>query len=212
MKLPQSFYTHNDVLSITRNLLGKYLFTRIDGILTGGYIVEAEAYNGVLDKASHAHGGRLTPRTQTMYKRGGIAYVYLCYGIHEMFNVVTSSEGEPHAVLIRAIEPTDGVEEMLLRRNMQIVNPKITSGPGSVAKALGISRKVNTFDLQEDVIWIEDRGLTFADEDIVAGPRVGVDYAAEDALLPYRLYVEGNKYVSRPLKASPQPSPKDREL
>jgi len=202
MKLPLSFYTHNDVLAITRNLLGKYLMTRIDGVVTGGYIVEAEAYNGVVDKASHAYGGRLTPRTQTMHKQGGIAYVYLCYGIHEMFNVVTSTEGEPHAILIRAIVPTDGIEEIQLRRNILITKPAVTSGPGSVAKALGISRKVNGFDLQGDVVWIEDRGLTFTDDQIVAAPRVGVDYAAEDALLPYRLYVKGNKYVSRPLKIS----------
>lgn len=200
MKLPLSFYNHNDVLRITRNLLGKYLFTHIDGVTTGGYIVEAEAYNGVVDKASHAYGGRLTPRTQVMHQVGGIAYVYLCYGIHEMFNIVTSGEGEPHAILVRAIEPTEGVEEMLLRRNMSALKPNITSGPGSVAKALGISRKVNAFDLQGDVIWIEDRGLTFRDDEIVAAPRIGVDYADEDALLPYRLYVKGNKYVSRPLK------------
>jgi DNA-3-methyladenine glycosylase len=202
MKLPLSFYTHNDVLAITRQLLGKYLMTCIDGITTGGYIVEAEAYNGVVDKASHAYGGRLTPRTQTMHQQGGIAYVYLCYGIHEMFNVVTSTEGQPHAILIRAIVPTDGVEEIELRRNMSALKPAITSGPGSVAKALGISRKVNGFHLQGDVIWIEDRDLTFTDDEIIAAPRVGVDYAAEDALLPYRLYVKGNKYVSRPLKFS----------
>jgi len=200
MKLPSSFYTYSNVLAITRNLLGKYLMTRIDGIITGGYIVEAEAYNGVVDKASHAYGGRLTQRTQTMHQAGGIAYVYLCYGIHEMFNVVTSTKGEPHAILIRSVVPTDGIEEIELRRNMPASKPAITSGPGSVAKALGISRKVNGFDLQGDVIWIEDRGLTFSDEEIVAAPRVGVDYAAEDALLPYRLYVKGNKYVSRPLK------------
>lgn len=200
MKLPLEFYTHTDVLSISRNLLGKYLFTRIDGVITGGYIVEAEAYNGLVDKASHAHGGRLTPRTQTMYQAGGISYVYLCYGIHEMFNIVTSVEGQPHAVLIRAIVPTDGIEEMLLRRNMSVLKPNITSGPGSVAKALGISRKVNAFSLNGDTIWIEDRGLSFADDEIKAVPRVGVAYAAEDALLPYRLFVKGSPYVSKPNK------------
>lgn len=200
MKLPLSFYTHGDVLDITRQLLGKYLMTHIDGVTAGGYIVEAEAYNGVVDKASHAYGGRLTPRTQTMHQAGGIAYVYLCYGIHEMFNVVTSTEGEPHAILIRAVVPTDGIEEIELRRNMPASKPAITSGPGSVAKALGISLKVNGFDLQGDVIWIEDRGLTFTDAEIIATPRIGVGYAAEDALLPYRFYVKGNKYVSRPLK------------
>src|SRR5476651_1862925 len=143
MKLPLSFYTHNDVLAITRNLLGKYLMTRIDGVVTGGYIVEAEAYNGVVDKASHAYGNRLTPRTKTMFMQGGIAYVYLCYGIHEMFNIVTSAEGRPQAILIRAIEPTEGLDEMMSRRNMISLKPNITSGPGSVAKALGISRNIN---------------------------------------------------------------------
>src|SRR5476651_2049751 len=142
MKLPLSFYTHNDVLAITRNLLGKYLMTRIDGVVTGGYIVEAEAYNGVVDKASHAYGNRLTPRTKTMFMQGGVAYVYLCYGIHEMFNIVTSVEGQPHAILIRAINPTDGLDVMMFRRNMLAAKPTITSGPGSVAKALGISRSI----------------------------------------------------------------------
>lgn len=200
MKLPLDFYTHSDVLSITRDLLGKYLFTRIDGIVTGGYIVEAEAYNGIIDKASHAFGNRRTPRTETMYQHGGISYVYLCYGIHEMFNVVTSTEGEPHAVLIRAIVPTDGIEEMLLRRNMSVLKPNITMGPGSVAKALGISRKINTFSLTGDTIWIEDRGLAFTDDEVKAVPRVGVDYAGADALLPYRLFVKGCPYVSKPNK------------
>ena len=117
MKLPLLFYTGSNVLDIARSLLGKYLFTCIDGVVSGGYIVEAEAYNGIIDKASHAYGGRRTARTQTMYLHGGVAYVYLCYGIHEMFNVVTSVEGEPHAVLIRAIVPTDGIEVMMARRN-----------------------------------------------------------------------------------------------
>ncbi|MEO6523355.1 MAG: DNA-3-methyladenine glycosylase [Mucilaginibacter sp.] len=200
MKLPLEFYTHNDVLSITRSLLGKYLFTKIDGIITGGYIVEAEAYNGIIDKASHAYGNRNTPRTQTMYMQGGVSYVYLCYGIHEMFNIVTSTEGQPHAILIRAIVPTDGIEEMLLRRNMPVLKNNITMGPGSVAQALGISRKVNAVDLTGDVIWIEDRGLSFTDDEIKAVPRVGVAYAAEDALLPYRFFVKDCKYVSKPNK------------
>lgn len=200
MKLPQSYYTSSDVVSIARDLIGKYLFTRIDGLITGGYIVETEAYNGVVDKASHAYGNRLTPRTSTMYQQGGIAYVYLCYGIHEMLNVVTSVEGQPHAVLIRAINPTIGLDVMQARRNMAVIKPNITMGPGSVAKALGISRKINAISLQSDTMWIEDQGLTFSDADIAAVPRVGVDYAKEDALLPYRFYVKGNVYVSRKLK------------
>ena len=200
MKLHIDFYTHNNVLGIARNLLGKYLFTKIDGIVTGGYIVEAEAYHGINDKASHAYGGKNTPRTQTMYLPGGISYVYLCYGIHEMFNVVTAADGEPHAVLIRAVVPTDGIEEMLLRRDMPLLKPNVTMGPGSVAKALGISRKINAYNLLGDVIWIEDRGLTFTDDEVAAVPRVGVAYAGEDALLPYRFFVKGNKYISKPNK------------
>ena len=200
MKLPESFYTGTNVVYQAKSLIGKYLFTSIDNAITGGYIVETEAYNGVIDKASHAYGNRLTPRTQTMFMQGGIAYVYLCYGIHEMFNVVTSVKGQPHAILIRAIQPTDGIEIMLFRRNMQTLKSNITQGPGSVAKALGISRAINAISLQSDTLWIEDRGLSFEDQDIAAVPRVGVDYAGEDALLPYRFYVKGNPYVSKPNK------------
>lgn len=200
MKIPESYYLGNDVVSISKDLLGKYLFTCIDGVTTGGYIVETEAYNGVVDKASHTFGNRLTPRTKTMFMQGGIAYIYLCYGIHEMFNIVTSVEGHPQAILIRAIQPTDGIEAMQARRNMPILKPTITAGPGSVAKALGISRDINAFSLQGDTIWLEDRGLHFPDDQIKAGPRIGVAYAAEDALLPYRFYVKGNVYVSKPNK------------
>lgn len=198
MKLPESFYLGNDVTQIAQALLGKYLFTCIDGMTTGGYIVETEAYNGVIDKASHAYGNRLTPRTQTMFAHGGIAYVYLCYGIHEMLNVVTSVAGQPHAVLIRAINPTAGIDVMLARRNMALIKPNITAGPGSVGKALGITRKLNGISLQSDQLWIEDQGLSYEPEQIAAVPRIGVAYAAEDALLPYRYYVKGNVYVSKP--------------
>lgn len=190
MKLPLTFYTHREVLSITRSLLGKYLMTCVDGVMTGGYIVEAEAYNGVIDKASHAYGNRQTSRTQTMYMQGGVAYVYLCYGMHEMFNVVTSVEGEPHAVLIRGIIPTDGIEVMMARRNIKVFKSTMTSGPGNVAKGLGITRQMNAYSLMGDVIWIEDRGLVFSDDEVVAAPRIGVQYAKEDALLPFRLFVK----------------------
>ncbi|MFD0793864.1 DNA-3-methyladenine glycosylase [Mucilaginibacter litoreus] len=200
MKLPEFYYHNPDVVALSRDLIGKYLFTCIDGDLTGGYIVETEAYAGVIDRASHAYGGRLTPRTQTMFAQGGVIYVYLCYGIHEMLNIVTSSEGQPHAILIRAIQPTEGLDTMLARRGMDKLKPNITKGPGSVAKAMGISRKINAESLQGDTVWIEDRGLTFADEEVAACPRIGVDYAGEDALLPYRFYVKGNIYVSKPNK------------
>ncbi|MEO3404880.1 DNA-3-methyladenine glycosylase [Mucilaginibacter sp. CAU 1740] len=200
MKLPESYYLGDDVVAISKDLIGKYLFTCIDDIITGGYIVETEAYNGAIDRASHAYGNRNTQRTSVMFKQGGIGYVYLCYGIHEMFNIVISVEGNPLAILIRAIQPTDGIEAMQVRRNMPVLKPTITKGPGSVAKALGISRKINGFSLQSDTIWLEDRGLTFPDDQIVAGPRIGVAYAKEDAILPYRFYVKGNIYVSKPNK------------
>ena len=200
MKLPQSFYLGADVVAISKSLLGKYLFTSVDGLVTGGYIVETEAYNGIPDKASHAYGNRRTPRTETMYREGGIAYIYLCYGIHEMLNVVTSVAGHPQAILIRAIEPITGIDIMLARKNMTTLKPNITAGPGSVAKAMGIDRKINGISLQSDTLWIEDKGLKFSDEQIAAVPRIGVAYAAEDALLPYRFYVKGNIYVSKPNK------------
>lgn len=200
MKLPASYYHSADVVGLSRDLLGKYLFTCIDGEITGGIIIETEAYNGGMDKASHAYGNRLTPRTKTMFMQGGVAYVYLCYGIHEMFNIVVSSEGHPLAILIRAVEPAVGIDVMLHRRNMLSLKPNLTSGPGSVAKALGISRQINAFSLESDTIWIENRGLAFTDEAVATVPRVGVDYAGDDALLPYRFYVKGNPYVSKPNK------------
>jgi DNA-3-methyladenine glycosylase len=200
MKLPTSYYQQDDVVALSRDLLGKYIFTSIDDIVTGGYIVETEAYNGIVDKASHAYGNRKTNRTSVMFQQGGIIYVYLCYGIHEMLNIVTSSEGQPHAILIRAVHPTDGIPVMLDRRRMAALKPNLTRGPGSVAKALGISRAINTLSLQSDVIWLEDRWLYFGDESIASAPRIGVDYADEDASLPYRFYVKGDPYVSKPNK------------
>jgi DNA-3-methyladenine glycosylase len=200
VKLAPSFYLGHDVVAIAKDLLGKYLFTCIDGLITGGVIVETEAYNGVVDKASHAYADRYTKRTEVMFRAGGIAYIYLCYGIHEMLNVVTSTEGQPHAILIRAVEPAEGIDTMLLRRNMAKIKPNMTAGPGSLAKALGISRSLNGISLQSDVLWIEDRGVRFSADDIAAVPRIGVSYAGQDALLPYRFYISGNPFVSKPNK------------
>jgi len=197
-KLPYSFYQQEEVTSLAVQLLGKQLFTLIDGELTGGTIVETEAYSGVIDKASHAYNGRFTPRTSTMYEAGGISYVYLCYGIHHLFNVVTAAKNNPHAVLIRGIEPVVGLSTMLTRRNMQVVAPRITAGPGALAKALGIDKNLNAKDLLGDEIWIEDNGISFNEDQIIASPRVGVDYAEDHALLPWRFYVKGNKFVSKP--------------
>lgn len=197
-KLPYSFYQNPDVNALAVQLLGKQLFTFIDGQLTGGTIVETEAYKGVEDKASHAYGGRFTPRTQTMYQAGGVSYVYLCYGIHHLFNVVTAPEGIPHAVLIRGLEPVEGLDMMLERRNMTMLKPNLTAGPGALAKAMGIDRALNAKDLLGDEIWIADNGIYYTEDQLVASPRVGVDYAGDHALLPWRYYVKGNKYVSRP--------------
>lgn len=188
------------MLFLANDLLGKVLFTQIDGEITAGIIVETEAYFGVQDKASHAYGGRRTDRTEPMFGQGGISYVYLCYGIHNLFNIVSSVEGEPHAVLIRAIEPLTGIEIMETRRNMPATKAAISSGPGSAAKALGIDRSFNQKDLTGEEIWIEDHGIRYPAEDIAATPRVGVAYAQEDALLPWRFFVKGNKYVSKPNK------------
>ncbi|RYD78594.1 MAG: DNA-3-methyladenine glycosylase [Sphingobacteriales bacterium] len=200
MKLSSGYYLNGDVVWLAKDLLGKVLYTRISGQLSAGIIVETEAYFGVKDKASHAYGGRRTNRTETMYCQGGVAYVYLCYGMHHLFNVVTSVRDEPHAVLIRAIEPFIGKEHMQQRRNMPVTKAAISSGPGSAAKALGIDRSFNLKNLTDDEVWIEDHQITYPDEEIAATPRVGIAYAKEHALLPWRFYVKGNKYVSKPNK------------
>jgi DNA-3-methyladenine glycosylase len=196
-KLPFSFYLNTDVNSLARQLIGKMLFTQIDGEITAGIIVETEAYAGIEDKASHAYGGRLTDRTKTMYLKGGVSYVYLCYGIHNLFNVVTGPLNTPHAVLIRGVEPVIGTEIMLQRRGMALLKPNLTAGPGALSKALGIDRTFNAKDLTGEEIWIEDC-WDVDPESIVAAPRVGVGYAADHALLPWRYYIKGNRFVSKP--------------
>ncbi|MNV70018.1 3-methyladenine DNA glycosylase [compost metagenome] len=197
-KLPFSFYQNEDVNDLAIQLLGKRLFTLIDGQLTGGIIVETEAYKGVEDKASHAYGGRYTDRTKVMYENGGLSYVYLCYGIHHLFNVVTAPKETPHAVLIRGLEPLTGVDLMMERRGMSVLKPNITAGPGALAKAMGIGRLLNAKDLTGEEIWIEEAISGWQSAEIVAGPRIGVDYAADHALLPWRYYLKGNRYVSKP--------------
>jgi DNA-3-methyladenine glycosylase len=186
VKLAQDFYRREDVVQVSRELLGKVLCTHLRGHLTKIVITETEAYAGVADKASHAFGGRRTNRTEPMFGLGGMAYVYLCYGIHHLFNVVTNVEGVPHAVLIRAGNPLEGADIMLERRQKPVVDHRLLGGPGSLAKALGITTGLTGQSLQSDKIWIEEGGISVAREAISTGPRVGVDYAEEDALLPYR--------------------------
>jgi DNA-3-methyladenine glycosylase len=190
LKLPLSFYLRKDVVKISRELLGKYLFTNIDGIFTGGIITETEAYNGEVDRASHAFGGRRTNRTEIMYGEGGHAYVYLCYGIHSLFNVVTNKKNTPHAVLIRAIYPVEGLDQMRIRRKRpNASDAELCIGPGTVSQALGIHFSDSGKSLLGNEIWIEDKGLKIPMKEIIIGPRIGVDYAGKDALLPYRFRV-----------------------
>jgi len=195
-KLDYSFYSGKDVVKIAKDLLGKILITQFDGIITSGRIVETEAYAGIIDRASHAFGSRRTSRTEVMFADGGKAYVYLCYGIHHLFNVVTNKKDVPHAVLIRAVEPLQGVDAMLKRAGKKKLGFTLTKGPGNVSKALGISTHNSGSDLFADEIFIADDGLKLFKKDILATPRIGVDYAGEDAKLLYRFIVRENKYVS----------------
>ncbi len=195
-KLPKDFYLRKDVVKIARELLGKILVTNFDDILTAARIVETEAYNGAVDKASHAFGNRRTNRTEVMFGEGGFAYVYLCYGIHHLFNVVTNVKDTPHAVLIRAVEPITGVEDMLLRTGKKILDNTLTRGPGNVSKALGIHTMHTGLSLLDDALFIADDGFKLKPSQIAATPRIGVDYAGADASLPYRFIVKGNPYVS----------------
>ncbi len=160
-------------------------------------ITETEAYKGQVDKASHAHNGRRTPRTEIMYSTGGTAYIYLCYGIHHLFNVVTNEKEIPHAVLIRAIEPVEGIEWMLKRRNKKMVNYTLTCGPGALSQALGIHINQTGEDLLGNNIWIEDRGVTVKKSEIISSTRVGVDYAGSHAGWKYRFYIKGNDWISK---------------
>ena len=196
MILPPSFYLHEDVVQVAKELLGKVIVTKIDGITTSGIITETEAYAGVTDKASHAYGGRRTNRTEVMYAQGGVAYVYLCYGIHHLFNVVTNVKDVPHAVLIRAIEPMKGIDTMLQRRKKEKLQPQLTAGPGAMSMALGIQTSHTGLSLSKGIITLHDEGIKV--ENIIATTRIGVDYAKEDALLPYRFYIAGNKFISKP--------------
>lgn len=196
-KLDQSFYERDDVIAISKELLGKYLMTCTNGIVTGGIIVETEAYNGRCDKACHAYPNKRTKRTEIMYEPGGKAYVYLCYGIHYLFNITTNINNKADAILIRAIEPVEGIDVMLKRRNLETVKPQLTAGPGVLSQALGISKLHYGASLSESQVWVEDRNYSIKEENIVACPRIGVDYAEEDALLPWRFYIHGNRFVSK---------------
>ncbi|MEI6822210.1 MAG: DNA-3-methyladenine glycosylase [Bacteroidota bacterium] len=190
MKLDKSFYLRDDVVLIANDLLGKYLFTNIGGVITGGIITETEAYAGITDKASHAYNNKKTQRTEIMFHEGGIAYVYLCYGMYSLFNVVTNVDGIPHAVLIRGIKPVEGLEEIKNRVKQNDFDKYRLNGPGKLTKALGIHYSYTGTDLNGATIWLEDRNYYVDKNNIIITKRVGVAYAKEDALLPYRFILD----------------------
>ena len=194
--LNRAFYSGDDPVPIAKALLGKVLCTNFDGEFTSGMIVETEAYNGRTDKACHSHVHGKTERTRIMFGDAGISYVYLCYGIHHLFNVVTNQEGNADAVLIRGIEPLDGIETILHRRGKPKLERSVGGGPGIASQALGITTKHYGTDLCGDLIWIEDRNIQIKDSEIIASPRVGVEYAGQDAKLPWRFRIKGNKFTS----------------
>lgn len=198
MKLSSTYFLSEDTLSLSQNLLGKYLMTNIGNQgITGGMIVETEAYMAPEDKASHAFNHRRTSRTEVMFGSGGHAYIYLCYGMHHLFNIVTGTEDHPHAILIRALEPTDGIELMLKRSGKEKVSPRLTAGPALLTKALGLTSQESGTSLTGDTIWLEDRGVVVPEADIVASPRIGVDYAEEYADHPWRFSIRDHSSVSR---------------
>jgi DNA-3-methyladenine glycosylase len=194
-KLSLSFYLRNDVVKIARELLGKVLVSNFHDQYTSGRIVETEAYAGEIDKASHAYKGR-TKRTEVMYGEGGVAYVYLCYGIHQMFNIVCNENGTPHAILIRAVEPIAGTDVMMKRTGKKVLDETVTRGPGNVGKAFGFHTSQCGMSLQSDEMFIADDGFKVKPTDIITSPRIGVDYAGDHAAWHYRFYIRGNKYVS----------------
>ena len=185
-KIEADLYEREDVVGFAKELIGCTLHTHFDGIYTSGIITETEAYNGVDDKAAHSYGGKRTKRTEVMFGPGGISYVYLCYGIHHLFNVVIGPPDVPRAILVRAIWPMDGVDHMYTRRGKQLPDHKLGAGPGTSSEALGIKTYHNGIDLRSNEVWLENRIIHPAESDIIVGPRIGVDYAQEDAQLPYR--------------------------
>lgn len=196
-KLDLEFYTRRSTLLIARALLGKRLVVPApDGTRVSGLIVETEGYMGPSDKAAHSYNNRRTPRTEVMFGTGGHAYIYFIYGIYHQFNVVTNVAGVPHAVLIRALEPDEGIEWMRRRRPVK-QNRQLTSGPGKLCQALGLDRTLNGADLTGDGVWIEDAGRRVQAKQIDSGPRVGIDYAEEYALKPWRFWIKDNLYVSK---------------
>lgn len=203
-RLPADFYLRTDVVQVAKDLLGKVLVTKLDGILTAGIISEVEAYRAPDDRACHAYGNRRTKRTEIMFQEGGRAYIYLCYGIHHLFNVVTAPADMAHAVLIRGVEPIEGIDKMFERRGIALTDSgkiptRLTTGPGALARALGLhtSQTGQSLIQSDTFIWIEDRGIAVSEKSIAAGPRIGVDYAGECAAWEWRFWMRESRFVTR---------------
>lgn len=197
-RLPHTYYQSEDVVGLARDLLGKFLVTRMDNHLCGGMIVETEAYRGPDDRACHAFNNRRTPRTEVMFHQGGVAYIYVCYGMHHLMNVVTGPRDHAHAVLIRALEPTNGLEIMAARRNLSTTDAKLTKGPGALSVALGLTSSLSGISLVDSssLVWIEDRKISFPPDQVCRSTRIGVESAGDAAHWPWRFFVRGNKNVS----------------
>ena len=198
--LSADFYLRTDPVQIARELLGKLLVTHLNGERTSGRIVETEAYRAPDDRASHAFGNRRTVRTEVMFLEGGHAYIYLCYGIHHLFNVVTGPKNWAHAVLIRGIEPVDGLDCMLERRGFLEKKPNLTAGPGAISQALGLDKSMTGTSLlsPKTGVWIEEFSPILPEKAVIASPRIGVGYAKECAEWPWRFSEKGNVFVSKP--------------
>lgn len=197
-RIPKKTFRSTDVVGLSKFLLGKALVAEEEGLHCSGIIVETEAYRGPDDKACHAHLNRFTKRTSVMFEEGGVAYVYLCYGIHHLFNIVTAEVDMPHAILVRAIEPVENIELMMQRRNMTALKPQLTAGPGVLTKALGISKSMTGIDLtkKDSPVWIEDWQIDVPASEIIASPRVGIDYAEECIDWPWRFRWSRSKWTS----------------
>lgn len=195
-KLPVQFYKRPDVILIAKELIGKIIVTSFDGLITSGRIVETEAYIGLTDRASHSFGGKRTARNEHMYANAGTTYVYICYGMHHLFNVVTNAKEVPDAVLIRAAEPVTGIDIMLERTGKIKFDNSLTKGPGNVAKALGISKNHSGIHLLKDEIYIADDGFIIEENCIGISRRIGIENTGDAVLKPYRFYVKANRFVS----------------
>lgn len=197
--LSRAYYQNQSTLFITQDLLGKLLVAEVEkGKRTIGRVVETEAYLAPEDQASHAYQYKYTKRTATMFSEGGVAYVYLCYGVHAMFNLITREAGLPHAILIRAVEPLEGLEYMMERRKMHTVKRTLTAGPGCLTEAMGIHRGLDATPLDGNTFWIADDGTSPDPASVVTGPRIGIPSAGAYRDVPWRFYLQANKWVSNP--------------